>query len=294
MKAIIKDKQSSSGFEQQKTKIHNYYREAGPDYEIWSKDFNMHFGYWKWGMNPFKREKMLNKMTTEVFNRLKIETPEAKVADLGCGVGASMRFLAKSNPTLKIHGVTFVPWQIHKGLSMTNCDRIKYHREDFTQTSFKNNSLDGTYAIESACHGKGIDKKDFIDEAYRILKPKAKLVVADGFLKNPHLPLSDFASKSYQTLCEAWALPEMAQIDAFVNRLKKTGFRHIKVEDISWNVAPSTGHSPFLIIKYLIKKIWHGEKIGKHSVNNLKGVFLTNLLGLNRKKFSYYLITAEK
>ena len=33
-----------------------YYEEAGPDYAAWSPHFNMHFGFFRWGMNPFNRE----------------------------------------------------------------------------------------------------------------------------------------------------------------------------------------------------------------------------------------------
>ena len=29
-----------------------YYTEAGMDYRAWSRNFNMHFGFYRWGMNP--------------------------------------------------------------------------------------------------------------------------------------------------------------------------------------------------------------------------------------------------
>jgi hypothetical protein len=32
--------------------LEQYYREAGPDYEAWSREFNMHFGYYRVGANP--------------------------------------------------------------------------------------------------------------------------------------------------------------------------------------------------------------------------------------------------
>jgi hypothetical protein len=36
-----------------------YYENAGPDYGQWSSGFNMHFGYYRFGLNPFRRESML-------------------------------------------------------------------------------------------------------------------------------------------------------------------------------------------------------------------------------------------
>jgi hypothetical protein len=46
-----------------------YYEEAGPDYAAWSANFNMHFGYFRWGMNPFDREAMLEEMNRQIFDR---------------------------------------------------------------------------------------------------------------------------------------------------------------------------------------------------------------------------------
>jgi hypothetical protein len=32
--------------------LEQYYSEAGPDYAAWSREFNMHFGYYRAGANP--------------------------------------------------------------------------------------------------------------------------------------------------------------------------------------------------------------------------------------------------
>jgi hypothetical protein len=42
--------------------LEQYYREAGPDYAAWSREFNMHFGYYRAGSNPLHREAMLEQM----------------------------------------------------------------------------------------------------------------------------------------------------------------------------------------------------------------------------------------
>jgi MPBQ/MSBQ methyltransferase len=52
------------------TEFQRYYEEAGPDYAAWSAAFNMHFGFFRWGMNPFRREAMLEEMNRQVFDRL--------------------------------------------------------------------------------------------------------------------------------------------------------------------------------------------------------------------------------
>ena len=95
-------------------KIVSYYEDAGPDYRYWSKEFNMHFGYGNW-TDIFSREKMLKRMNTEVFNCLKLEHQEnAYVADLGCGLGATLRQGAKAFPSNHYIGITLGPWQVKK------------------------------------------------------------------------------------------------------------------------------------------------------------------------------------
>lgn len=40
-------------------KIIEYFEGAGLDYYYWDKAFNMHFGYYRWGMNPFNLSELL-------------------------------------------------------------------------------------------------------------------------------------------------------------------------------------------------------------------------------------------
>lgn len=62
------------------------------DYRAWSRNFNMHFGFYRWGMNPLALESMLEEMSQQVFRRLAL-SEGMKVLDLGCGLGAPARAL---------------------------------------------------------------------------------------------------------------------------------------------------------------------------------------------------------
>lgn len=93
-----------------------YYEEAGPDYAAWSPAFNMHFGYFRRGMNPLNREAMLEQMNLEVLDRLEIgHASEASILDMGCGLGATLRCFARSLPKARLQGITLVPWQLEQG-----------------------------------------------------------------------------------------------------------------------------------------------------------------------------------
>ena len=75
--------------------LEQYYSEAGPDYAAWSREFNMHFGYYRGGANPLQRESMLEQMNVEVLARLHLDDlAEPRLLDLGCGLGATLRSFA--------------------------------------------------------------------------------------------------------------------------------------------------------------------------------------------------------
>src|SRR5687767_7725690 len=92
----------------------SYYVDTGLDYGEWSRQYNMHFGYYLFPMNPFKREPMLEEMNQQVFNHLQLNDSDQLIYDLGCGLGAPCRSLSKKFPDKKIKGITIVPWQIEK------------------------------------------------------------------------------------------------------------------------------------------------------------------------------------
>lgn len=284
-------------FEKDYTDIIEYYNEAGPDYEAWSKSFNMHFGYGTW-LNVFQREKMLEAMNELVLQKLYLNDEKSNVLDMGCGLGATLRAGAKKYPQHQFHGITIVPWQIKKATELNQklnlADNINLYNGDYTNSPFPDNYFDGIYALESACHSNGSAKKDFIKELARILKPGKRFVIADGFLKNEQVEFPSLVNNIYKSLCNSWALPCLAQVELFIQCLKENNLREIEVTDISWKVAPSVIHAPFVTMKFILSKILQNEKLKKQSINNMRGALLTVLLGLYRPKFGYYFITGVK
>src|SRR5579863_1386327 len=168
--------------------LEQYYSEAGPDYGAWSRGFNMHFGYYRAGMNPLDRETMLEQMNAEVLTRLQLEgIAQPQLLDLGCGLGATLRSLARRLPNAKLFGVTLVPWQVEQARARNKAagyrQRICLIEGDYEDTSLlPQSSYDGVYALESSCHAHGADKGALLRQAYGLLRPGGRLVVADGFL----------------------------------------------------------------------------------------------------------------
>ncbi|MBP2830980.1 methyltransferase domain-containing protein [Aquimarina sp. U1-2] len=274
-------------------KISNFYNEATEDYEFWSKDLNMHFGYYiPFKTSFFKRDSMLNEMNNQIFNRLQVSKKNSLLADLGCGMGGTMLYGLKKYPLLHIIGSTLSSFQVKEGNQrFKNCNGLILE-ENYENTSFSNCSVDGAYAIESLCHSG--HRRTVLQEAYRILKPGARLVIADAFLKKDAKKLCMGSNYCYEQLCKGWSLEGLGNIHKVKKTLEQIGFKNIVVEDISFRVAPSVLHVPFAITGFVLKKVFKNELLQPQSLNNLKGSLFALLSGLHLKSFGYYLITAQK
>ncbi|MEO0903073.1 MAG: methyltransferase domain-containing protein [Bacteroidota bacterium] len=258
--------------------IVDFYNEATEDYEFWSKDFNMHFGYYDFfKTNPFKRNQMLNEMNSQVLHRLNLGNKRGLLVDLGCGMGGTMRYALKRKPKLSAIGVTLSEFQVKEGNKLLKSLNGIILKQNYNRTSLASNSADGVIAIESFCHsGHSISS---FKEAYRTLKPGGKLVIADAFLKKEVDELCPGGSLAYRKLCQHWSLERLGDIRSVTHDLKKAGFKKTIVEDISFRVAPSVLHVPFAIVGFIIKKLYRNKSLKKESLHNLKGSFYALLSG---------------
>ena len=259
----------------------------------------MHFGYFEWGMNPFKREPMLARMNGKVLDSLQLDDSRPNlVADIGCGLGTGARYTARHIKDCFINCVTCVPWQIARGRELTEQQhlhrRVVFFLADLADTPFPDNMFDGIYAVESSCYGHGDDKHDFLTESYRLLKPGARLAVADGFIKDSR-PLDSFSGYCHDKVCAGWALTRFATIERFEQSLVEMGFEDIAVREIGWRVGPSVLHIPATGVKFLWREITgHYGPLSAARRGHLLALFSGMALGLARHRFGYYLVNARK
>jgi ubiquinone/menaquinone biosynthesis C-methylase UbiE len=70
---------------------------------------------------------------------------------------------------------------------------------DFENMDFNNNVFDIVFGLESVCHANS--KEKFIKEAFRVLKNKGKILVADGFASKDYsqekVQLSSLSKANY-------------------------------------------------------------------------------------------------
>ncbi|MEZ4961580.1 MAG: methyltransferase domain-containing protein [Saprospiraceae bacterium] len=275
--------------------VSEYYDTVGESYRSWSSSLNIHFGYYRRGISPFDLEAMLAQMNEEVLNRLQIPIEKkVTVVDAGCGVGESLRFMARRLPNAHFYGVTISPWQVGFG-EKTNLakgfeNQIEIVLADFQETSFPNGFADAVFAVESSVYADGVDKINLIKEMGRILKPGGRLVVVDGFRRGTR-PFPWFFEKLYRRALAAWAITDLAEIGLFEKTLRQVGFENIVVEDIGWQVLPSAMHVPLAVLK-LMGNLF--RKNSRGSWRYLKALLLSSAMGIFQSRFGYFMIGATK
>jgi len=287
-----------AGAERPKVSLEEYYTEAGADYAAWSPEFNMHFGYFRWGMNPFDRERMLEQMNVEVMHRLHLEreTP-ARVLDMGCGLAATLRSFARRLPSAELTGITRVPWQVDQATELNRrvgCERVRIVEGNYERTDFDTGAMDAVYALESSCYAHGADKRHLLTEARRLLRPGGRLVVADGFLErlgSLHGPQRAI----FRKLCECWVIDTWGELDAFTGELERLGFEEIEVECLQYRVAPSTLHIPWVTAKFLLREVVFGEgKMTQARRNNVIAPALLPLVSMPLGPMIYCMVSATR
>lgn len=219
------------------TEIINYYDQCQVDYAlVWQLDevMCMHYGYWD-ESTPHHRAalQMMNKQVA-LAGQVK---PGDYVLDAGCGVGGPSVFLG--GLSCKVEGITLSEKQVETCRSnAAKCnvqDRVHFSQQNYLATSFPDNTFDVVWAIESVCYAW--DKADFTKEAFRVLKPGGRLVVADFFSKS--LEKNSREEKLMQKWTDSWAIQAYAEIEQFHKDIASAGFRDITGRDITQHVKPS-------------------------------------------------------
>jgi len=283
--------------------IVSYYTATAMDYKAWSPGFNMHFGYWRKGMNPFQREKMLNELNLQVLERMGLPKDRpARIVDLGGGTGATARAAVAHLKNITVDVVTIVPRQVEIGREMNRTaprgEAITMHCADFIGTNLPAGEYDAVCMIESACHAEGNTKAAVLREAHRLLKPGGTLIMVDAMLLKA-IPdrglISRLMRSIYDRWCIAWAVPEMCRADLLPDELANIGFEPPVIDNWSWNVAPSVAHVPIFAAYFALIEIAKAKgKLPLWRWRHIVASFLTPLIGLRRCTFTYCAVISKK
>jgi len=219
--------------------IADYYDQSYWDYRTsWlnSKNLAIHYGYWS--DSTQSHSDSLLEMNEVLAGQLDLK-PGDHVLDAGCGIGGSSIWLAE-NFGVKVTGITISPTQVeqaNKNAKKRGVDHlVKFQLEDYTKTSFDDESFDHVWGLESICYA--LKKSDFVKEAYRVLKKGGGFAVADGFANKHEVTEKEW--RHVLKVLNGWAMPNMSMPIEFEGFMRESGFSDVYYRDITENTLPSS------------------------------------------------------
>jgi cyclopropane fatty-acyl-phospholipid synthase-like methyltransferase len=195
----------------------------------------LHFGYWDATTGShFEAQTNLNRILAE---RAALR-PGQRILDAGCGIGGSALWLTQQY-RVYVLGITLSPVQARRARTYAVrrrlTDRAAFALQDYTTMAVGDGTVDVVWALESVCHAS--NKRAFLAEAFRILRPGGRLVMADGFRRARPFSVAD--EQLLQAWLSGWAIPDIDTPEEFVTAMCDVGFADTQFDEVTDRILPS-------------------------------------------------------
>jgi tocopherol O-methyltransferase len=154
------------------------------------------------------------------------------LVDLGCGVGATLAYIAAQLPAMRGTGVTLSPLQARMGTDRIRvaglADRLRCIEADYTKLPADLPPADLAYAIESFVHGPS--PQQFFMACARLIRPAGVLIVVDDFRRSD---AAGQASRAIERFCRGWHINTLLDRDELQATADQAGFAHEWTRDLT-------------------------------------------------------------
>lgn len=251
----------------------------------------IHYGYWDEKVKSFPQS--LIRMNEIMAEAAHIRQGDL-VLDAGCGVGGSSIFLA-STIGARAMGITLSERQVAQAHS--NADKkgvtglVDFRVLNYGDTGLPPAGFDVIWGCESICYADS--KEQFIREAFRLLKPGGRMVVADGFVT----AVEHNDDPVIRQWLDGWQVNYLETPGRFLSFMQQAGF----IDTAYKNISKQASHSSrrlyriyYLARLYLLwKKLTFSSRATDMQRKNISACKY-QYLGMKRGLWQYGLITGCK
>jgi len=194
---------------------------------------NIHRSLWNDEVKTL--EQALNATNQKILQEIQVTAPtHAKIADLGCGVGASLLYIVPrlKNPA-SVFGLTLSSVQARLARQFAKRSNLEkqvlFTEGDFTSVSLADNSLDVIYSVEAIVHAQEPEK--YFQEASRLLRPGGKLILVDDY--QAARSLSKDEAEWLRAFINGWHVPGVITIEQTKAFAEKYHLQPIKDDNLT-------------------------------------------------------------
>lgn len=215
--------------------VERFYSTGAEDCENFHGGY-LNFGLWEKDVKGYVRaaERLVTHLATLAnLNR------KSRVLDVACGRGVQDVLMHKKfgceidavDITWK-HVVSARRHVEQAGIQ----DKVRVHHGTATNLPFNNCSFTHAISIEGPEHFN--TRERFFQEAYRVLKPRGVIGMADYTLKRR--PNNVWDRFIVRTVCALWHVPKanIDTLESYKRKLERTGFKNVMFEEVGALVIP--------------------------------------------------------
>ncbi len=167
-----------------------------------------------WGPAVSTRKAAAHYVDDLILDALPPDVATPTIVDLGCGLGASLLYLA-GRVALKGEGITISPLQAARAATMVAeaglADRVRCREANYLSLPDDlAGRADLTFSIEAFLHGP--DPDGYFREAARTLRPGGRLVICDDFLTSADPPASPREARWLEEFRTGWRVGSLVTV----------------------------------------------------------------------------------
>ena len=166
--------------------------------------------------------------------------PGNRLLDVACGWGAQDFFIEREFGPLRIDAIDVtwphILWAKKAARAKKLNEVIQFKHGSATRLQFVESTFNQVLCIEGSVHFETRDR--FFEEAFRVLKPRGRIALADYVLKR--MPANRVEKSVLRAVLALWKIPasNAVTVQGYRQSLEKAGFDDVWIEEVGEKTIP--------------------------------------------------------